>query len=309
MKAVIYTAVGEYSYSNTTKEIPTPQRGQVLIKVECCALNPSDLYMLGGKYSGNYSFPLVPGVEGSGTVVASGGGFMAWSIMGKRVAFSRRSDRAGIYSKDGAYAEYIIADAMGCISLDANSSFEKGAGSIVNPISAVGLLDRCLTYKAKAVIQTGAASQLGRMMIRLLRDSGVPLINIVRRDEQVTLLKEKYGAEHVLNSETPDFMTEFKALSKKLGANVCIECVAGDMTGKVVEAIQKNGIVITYGLLSEKPMGGIHPIDFMAKNVRFEGFFLPNWMKEKSTWALLRGIAKAKTLIEEVEIQREFGLH
>lgn len=95
MKAVLYTGVGEYTYSDLTKEIPTPGKGEVLIKVECCALNPSDLYMLGGKYNGTYTYPVVPGVEGSGTVIASGGGFMAWTLMGKRVAFSRRSERGG----------------------------------------------------------------------------------------------------------------------------------------------------------------------------------------------------------------------
>lgn len=41
-------------------------------------------------------------------------------------------------------------------------------------------------------------------------------------------LKEKYEAEYVLNSQQPDFLEELKGLSKKLGANVCLEAVAGE---------------------------------------------------------------------------------
>jgi len=53
----------------------------------------------------------------------------------------------------------------------------------VNPITAVGLMDKAKQYKARAVIQTGAASQLGRMIIRLANEKNVTLINIVRREE------------------------------------------------------------------------------------------------------------------------------
>ena len=69
MKSVIYTAPGEFSYSTSTKSIPEPRKGQVLIKVECAPLNPSDTYFLAGKYAGTYAYPLVPGGEGSGTVI------------------------------------------------------------------------------------------------------------------------------------------------------------------------------------------------------------------------------------------------
>jgi NADPH2:quinone reductase len=88
-------------------------------------------------------------------------------------------------------------------------------------------------------------------MIKLLRENNIPLINVVRRDEQIDLLKEKYQAEYVLNSEKDGFVEELTALSRKLGANVCLECVAGDLPGKIAAALCKNGIIISYGQLSE----------------------------------------------------------
>ena len=115
MKAVIYTAPGEYSYSDSTKEIPVPRNGQVLIKVEYGVINPTDTYYMAGKYNGTYSYPLVPGLEGSGTVVQSGGGFLGWKLTGKRVAFTRISERPAQYTQGGSYAEYCVTNANLCI--------------------------------------------------------------------------------------------------------------------------------------------------------------------------------------------------
>lgn len=54
----------------------------------------------------------MPGVEGSGTVVGYGGGWIAWMMMGKRVGFSRQAERGGKFTEHGAYAEYIVTDAF-----------------------------------------------------------------------------------------------------------------------------------------------------------------------------------------------------
>lgn len=66
--------------------IPTPKDGEVLIKMESAPINPSDLAFLKGHYSSDKPFPCVPGFEGSGVVVASGGGLLGWSLVNKRVA-------------------------------------------------------------------------------------------------------------------------------------------------------------------------------------------------------------------------------
>ncbi len=61
----------------------------MLIKVEAAVINPSDIYMMQGNYDGKFKYPLTPGSEGSGTVIASGGGPLAWYLVGKRVGFTR----------------------------------------------------------------------------------------------------------------------------------------------------------------------------------------------------------------------------
>ena len=101
---------------------------------------------------------MVPGGEGSGTVIESGGGFLAWTLKGKRVGFTRPAESGGKFTMGGSYAEYCVTNAYQCITLDDTASWEQGACSFVNPVTAIGLLDVCKEKKAQAVIQTGAAS-------------------------------------------------------------------------------------------------------------------------------------------------------
>jgi len=154
--------------------------------------------------------------------------------MGKRVGFTRVSESGGKFTKGGAYAEYVVTNAYQTIYLEENASWEQGACSFVNPVTALGLLDKCKEYKAKAVVQTGAASQLGRMLIKLMKEAGIPMINVVRKDSQIELLTKEYGADYVLNSESPTFDKDLEDLCKKTGANVSLECVAGELTGRIM---------------------------------------------------------------------------
>ena len=151
-----------------------------------------------------FKFPLVAGWEGAGTVVENGGGFFGWRLVGKRVSVTKCQEAHGVFSIGGAYQQYMVTTALQCITLPDDVSFEQGSMHCVNPLTAIGLLDKAKEYGAQAVIQTAAASQLGRMVNVLAREQNMPLINIVRKEEQVKILKDM-GAEHVLNSNDEGF--------------------------------------------------------------------------------------------------------
>ena len=124
------------------------------------------------------------GFEGAGIVVESGGGIMGWSLMGKKVAFAVELEG------QGSYAQYALAKADECLPLEDSTTFEEGSMSLINPLTALAFLDILKSNKEKSVVITAAASALGRMMNRYFPKEGVEVINIVRRQEQVELLKE-----------------------------------------------------------------------------------------------------------------------
>src|SRR5262245_28454878 len=233
--------------------VPRPRRGQVLVKIAAAPCNPSDLLLLQGKYGTLKKLPTVPGWEGAGTVVANGGGLLGRWLMGKRVACALRTDR------DGTWAEYFVANAKNCIPLKAELPIEQAASLIVNPLTAVGLLDTAHRAGHRAAIHTAGASQLGRMMLVMANEMNYPLINVVRREAQAELIKS-LGAEYVLNSSSQTFVNELQLLSKKLKATAVFEAVAGDMTGTVLNAMPHNSMAYVYGALSQESCGNIDPI-------------------------------------------------
>src|SRR4051812_38600627 len=81
------------------RQVPKLRRGQVLVKVAAAPCNPSDLLLLQGKYGTLKKLPTVPGWEGAGTVVATGGGLFARWLVGKRVACALRADRDGTWAE------------------------------------------------------------------------------------------------------------------------------------------------------------------------------------------------------------------
>ena len=287
------------------RKVPSLKRGQVLVRIEATPCNPSDLLLLQGKYGSLKKLPTVPGWEGAGTVVASGGGLLASWLNGKCVACALRDDR------DGTWAEYFVANARDCIVLKSKLSFEQAASLIVNPLTAIGLLETAKRGGHRAAIQTAAASQLGRMILAMAADANYPLINIVRRDGQVALLKS-LGAEHVLNSSREGFVDELKTLSKRLGATIAFEAIAGDMTGTLLNVMPRGSAIYLYGALSEEPCSSIDPVEVIFNNKSIQGFYLGNWLRQRGVLGIPRAALRAQNLLIsgriETKVQRRLKL-
>lgn len=236
-----------------------------MIKLECAPINPSDTYNINGNYDGEYHYPLVPGGEGSGTVVETGDGDEK-ALQGKRVGFSKMAEpEQGHHKTGGAWSEFVLTTADKCIELDDNTSWEQGSCCFVNPMTAVGLMDKVNEYGGKSIIQTAAASQLGRMISRLCKERGITVVNVVRRQEQVEALKAD-GAEHVLDSSTATFDKDLYELSVKLECLVGLDCVAGNMPGRILQVLGRGGALITYGQLSLQKINPINPVVFIFKH-------------------------------------------
>ncbi|HUV25984.1 MAG TPA: zinc-binding dehydrogenase [Anaerolineales bacterium] len=271
------TAVVLDSYSGAgalrVEQRPTPKPGEdeVLVKVAASPINPSDLAFLDGKYGFDNPPPVVPGGEGSGTVVAVGPGAMGRYFLGKRVACLSNGER------DGIWAEYIVASTKGgTFPLNKSVSLEQGAMSVINPLTASAFLEITKEGGRKAIVLTAAASTLGQMVNRLGRSKGVQVINIVRRDAQVELLKAQ-GATVVLNSSDGDFDRQLHDACHQYDAHLAFDAVAGTMTGQLLNALPENSTITVYSCLSHKaPQTHVDQIVFQGKTIT--GFWLGPWL-------------------------------
>ena len=287
------------------RSVPALKRGQVLVRIEAAPCNPSDLLLLQGKYGSLKTLPTVPGWEGAGTVVASGGGPLAWWLMGKRVACGQQEDR------DGTWAQYVVANAAECIPLKRKLRMEQAASLIVNPLTAMGLLETAQRGGHRAAVQTAGASQLGRMLVAMAAELNFPIINVVRREAQVELLKSM-GAAHVLNSSDDDFVDRLAAIAAELQATTAFEAIGGEMTGTLFNVLPEGSTVFVYGALSEAACDNIDPIELIFRGKTVTGFYLGAWLRERGSLDVVRAASRAqKMLIDgriETKVQRTVSL-
>lgn len=302
MKAVVLT---EFGAPLEVKELPTPKpgKGQVLIKMYHSPVNPSDDSFIKGEYSSAKKPPVVPGLEGSGKVVSSGGGFMANRVLGKVVAAFAPMD------KDGTWAEYMVTDAKLVVPLQKGLDPAQASMMFVNPLTAYAFVQIAKKKKQKAILNTPGAGALGQMLSDMCRENGIELVNIVRKQTQVDLLTQM-GHKHVLNSDSPTFDKDLKTTLRDLDVKLAFDGIGGDLTDRILTALPKGGEIQLYGRLSDKDsMLSVGSFIFEKKSVT--GFWLTHWIQDKNPVQLLMIFPKIQKFLNgnhQIRINRHLSL-
>ena len=301
MAATINEASGPIELSEVA--VPRPRSGQVLVKVDSSPINPSDVAHTHGKYAHTAKFPAMLGFEGSGVVVRSGGGVMANYMLGKRVSFY------AVHS--GAWAEYVVVDAMSTVSLPENISLEEGSMGFVNPMTIMMFLDIALKLRARTVILTAGASAVSRMFARVLNEQGIPVVLIVRRKEQEDLLRNENPKYFILNQTSENFAEDLKQIAQIQGAKLCFDAVGGELTVQIVNALPAKSTIFIYGSLSGKKVElEVGPLLFNAQSVR--GFHAKHYLSTLGKLDMLRlflRYRKYRSLgLFKTQVSRKFGL-
>jgi len=278
-QAAVLTNAGE-KLSVEQHEIVMPRKGEVLIKMAATPINPSDLSTLRGNYPHKKTYPFVPGLEGCGQVVACGEGFMPNFLLGKRVACSPKE------TGDGCWSEYMLTSASNCIPVNKSLTNKQAASLVVNPLTAMGLIEKVKNCGSTAFVNTAAAGALGKMLIRLAKTENLTPINIVRRAAQVEELKAM-GAQHVLNSNDDDFKNQLKAVYEKLNAKIILDCLSGELSTQLSELAPENSETVLYAALSQERLN-LNPFNLVGQGKVVSGFHLGFWLKGKSMFQLLQ---------------------
>ena len=254
--------------------IPTPRSGEVLVKVVAAPVNPSDY----GKWKGKPGPPPKPvamGLEGSGTVVASGGGVMAGSMVGKRIGFTNPA------KGQGSYSEYVTVSALQCFPMPDEVPLEDACSFFVNPFTAYAIVDTARSRGSPGLVLTAAASQLGQMLVKLCKEERYPIVCVVRREAQAETLRA-LGAEHVVVTAGGE-AKELKEVVAQLGITVAFDAVAGPMTAALLAALPNKSTVYVFGRLSGEP-AHCPPLDLIYFEKKVEGFLVAghagSWLRK-----------------------------
>jgi propanol-preferring alcohol dehydrogenase len=240
--------------------VPAPGPGDLLIRVEACAVCRTDLHVVDGELP-HPRLPLVPGHEIVGTVVAAGARAGAVAL-GTRVGVPWLGGTCGRcryclsgrenlcdearftgYDIDGGYAEYAAADHRFCFPLPAAYAPAEAA-----PLLCAGLIGyRALRLAGDArrlgVYGFGAAAHI---LAQVARHEGRPVYAFVRPgDAAGARFAREMGAVWAGGSD--------EAPPEPLDAAI-IFAPAGELVPAALRAVAKGGVVVCGGIhMSEIP--------------------------------------------------------
>ena len=247
---------GELEISLAAVEVPEPAADEVLVRIEATPINPSDLGLLFGAadmstavasgsaesqvvraqvpgkamkaMAGRLGKSMPVGNEGAGVVVKAGSSASAQSLLGKKVAML-----------GGAmYAQYRCINVEDCLQLPDDATPAEGASCFVNPMTVLGMVETMRREGHKAIVHAAAASNLGLMLNRICIKDEIPLVNIVRKQEQVDLLKAQ-GAKFVCNTESTDFLAELTDAIAATNATIAFDPIGGGkLAGQILTCME-----------------------------------------------------------------------
>lgn len=243
------TSSGLLELSLKELNVPSPKPHEVIVRIEAAPINPSDMWPMFGpadlteaKYDANKQVMTAPvhktmlpriksrldqvlpiGNEGAGTVVATGDHPAAKAMLGKTV---------GVLS-GAVYSEFCCVAMQACIVHNEGTTAKQAASSFVNPLTALGMVETMRMEGHSGLVHTAAASALGQMLNKICLAENVPLVNIVRNQQQTDILQQ-IGAKHICDSSSPTFKMDLYKAIEETGATLAFDAIGG---GEIVSDI------------------------------------------------------------------------
>lgn len=223
-----------------TETLEPPKADEVCVKVHAIGLNFADIFAMQGLYSATPQGSFIPGLEFSGEVIAVGSAVEEW----------KPADKVMGATKFGGYVSHINIHHRYIIPLPADWSFEKGAGFLVQGLTAyyaltvLGNLQPGIT-----VLIHSAAGGVGILANRICKKFNAYTIGTVGSSRKVDFLMKEEGYDDVIIRDD-DF---YEKLLSALGDRkllLIMECIGGKILKQGWKAMASTGRMVAYGSAS-----------------------------------------------------------
>lgn len=265
MKAVQLTAHGTPGrFEAREGPAPKPDPDEVLLRVRACGLNRLDLWAEEGGLPVPVSLPRVLGAEAAGEIVE----------LGADVDYWRKGDRVAVQSNlfcgaceyclkgeesiclngklfgidcDGGFAEYAVVPARALVRIPPDLDFTSAAAVALAGSTAMHMIThRAEVRSSDWVLVIAGGSGVGAHAIQIAKQLGAHVITTASTDAKREFARG-LGADHVLDSGSPDWPGEVRRITQKRGVDLVIEHVGGETFEKLFQCLARGGTVVTCG--------------------------------------------------------------
>lgn len=296
MKALIFHETGEPKSVLKLAEIPTPPLapGEVLVRVLLSPINASDLHMVRGRYGYQPKLPASPGIEGVGIVEALGPGVQVPAV-GTRVV---------IIDTWNTWREQIVCPAEKLVSVPDGLDNAAAAASYINPLTAWAFtISTHNLTEGDWLLQTAAASSVGKFVLQLVQQHRFKTINVIRRREQESIIRN-LGGDEVICTADEDLRVRLQELTAGKGVERAIDCVAGDLGAEIVRNLSPAGTMLVYGALSSHrqtdPAKFLMPLfapRLIYSTATVRGWWLPRWVPSQPLAEIRTAVSDLLTML------------
>lgn len=263
MRAAVVQQLGEPLVLQEC-DVPTPKAGEILIKTEACGVCHTDVHAAHGDWPVKPATPFIPGHEGIGLVVALGAG----------VTSVKEGDRVGVpwlysacgrcehclsgwetvcagaqyggYTKNGGFAEYIIADANYVAHVPSGLAAKDAA-----PIVCAGVTTykgiKVTDAKAGEWIAISGIGGLGHLAVQYAKVMGFQVCAIDVDEGKLTHAR-RLGADVTINATHPDLVAEMKKATGGGAHGVLITAPSLGAFQQGIGMTRKRGTCVLVGL-------------------------------------------------------------
>ncbi len=251
----------------TFEDVPLPvlQAGEVLVRVEACALNHLDVWLRQGLPNYPIALPHVSGCDVSGVIERIGDGGEASYPIGQAVVIAPGIScwqcDACLAGKDnlcptyhlvgagihGGYAEYVKVPSKNLLPMPSGLTFEQASAYPLVSVTAWHMVKTLADVQpGETVLVTGAGSGVGSMAIQIAGLLGARVISTVGADDKIEKA-EAIGSDAVINHTREDVVQRVHAFTDGRGVEVVIEHIGRAVWDQCLRSLVRGGRLVTCG--------------------------------------------------------------
>ena len=263
------------------RPVPTPGKGEILIKVTAAGVNRPDVMQRQGLYPPPKGAPDIPGLEIAGEVAALGPNAKRWKI----------GDKVMALVVGGGYAEYCLAHEGHALPVPPKLSMVEAAATPETFFTVWhNVFERGALKSGETLLVHGGTSGIGTTAIQLAKAFGSKVFATAGSPEKCEACR-KLGADLAINYKTEDFVAATKAAGK--GADVILDMIGGDYIERNYEAAAVEGRIVQIAFQGS-PRATVDFRRIMLKRLHHTGSTLRSRSVEDK--AAIAGAIEAKVL-------------